>query len=227
TEQLEQDLQTHRLPTVRDLLDNIDRLEFRHSTAVTAYQSANTADSRNGSVAFLCRPLIARLLIPPLPVDDETYRAPQFNTDQLHNMLDSRYCLIHLSAGGSGAAIIEGQEPQQTVVIDADVKAEHKKGGYSQSRFERIRDEQIEQHIETVIQQTGDLLEAGYDRLLLTGNDDMRSHYREKTDHTATPLEADISSIQEETDLEDAFNAAMSFRSRQLAPHEIDNILDS
>jgi peptide subunit release factor 1 (eRF1) len=42
----------------------------------------------------------------------------------------------------------EGSERVDFQGFDTDVKSDHSKGGFSQSRFERLRDEQIEEHLD-------------------------------------------------------------------------------
>jgi peptide subunit release factor 1 (eRF1) len=42
----------------------------------------------------------------------------------------------------------DGDERVAFEGFESDVKADHSKGGFSQSRFERLRDEQIEEHLE-------------------------------------------------------------------------------
>lgn len=71
--------------------------------------------------------------------------------------------------------------------FETDVKSDHSKGGFSQGRFERIRDEQIETHLsearETLVSQI-DAVDP--DRVILTGDRTMLSELDELADYTAS-----------------------------------------
>jgi len=93
--------------------------------------------------------------------------------------------------------IYEGGERVDFEGFESAVKSEHSKGGFSQRRFERIRDEQIDDHlddsaelIETLIQ------DADPDRVVLTGEEVIVGELAGLADHTAstdaggTPMDA-------------------------------------
>lgn len=70
--------------------------------------------------------------------------------------------------------------------FESDVKADHSKGGFSQGRFERIREEQIAEHLEKAT----DLLERRReafdpDRVVLTGERAVLAELGALADHTA------------------------------------------
>jgi eRF1 domain 2. len=71
--------------------------------------------------------------------------------------------------------------------FESSVKSDHSKGGFSQDRFERIRDEQIDEHLaeaaELIESQIDD---ADPDRVVLTGEEAVVGELDELADHTAS-----------------------------------------
>jgi peptide subunit release factor 1 (eRF1) len=63
--------------------------------------------------------------------------------------------------------VYEADEQVSFEGFESDVKSDHSKGGFSQSRFERVRDEQIETHVEKC-ETTLDSVDA--DRLYVVGD---------------------------------------------------------
>jgi peptide subunit release factor 1 (eRF1) len=59
-----------------------------------------------------------------------------------------RYALAVVRADLFAVGVYEGGERQSFEGFESDVKSDHSKGGFSQSRFERIRDDQIREHVE-------------------------------------------------------------------------------
>jgi peptide subunit release factor 1 (eRF1) len=73
---------------------------------------------------------------------------------------------------------------QWTVVdaVESDVKSNHSKGGFSQGRFERRRDAQVDEHLETA----REALDAvDYDRLLVAGERTVLGGFEDGADHLA------------------------------------------
>jgi len=71
--------------------------------------------------------------------------------------------------------------------FESSVKSEHSKGGFSQSRFERIRDEQIDNHLADAEEQIKTMIEdSDPDRVILTGEQAIVGELAELADHTAS-----------------------------------------
>ena len=70
--------------------------------------------------------------------------------------------------------------------FESDVKSDHSKGGFSQGRFERIRDQQIEEHLEKSASTLESLIDE-YDpeRVVLTGGHEAVGELAALADHTA------------------------------------------
>jgi hypothetical protein len=77
----------------------------------------------------------------------------------------------------------EGRERTGFVGFDSDLKSQHSKGGFSQARFERLRDEQIDSHVERCLEA---LAERSADRLFVVGERTVLSEFTDVADATAT-----------------------------------------
>ena len=77
----------------------------------------------------------------------------------------------------------EGRERTGFVGFDSDLKSQHSKGGFSQARFERLRDEQIDDHVDRCLEA---LEERTADRLFVVGERTVLSEFAEVADATAT-----------------------------------------
>ncbi|QLG61550.1 Vms1/Ankzf1 family peptidyl-tRNA hydrolase [Halorarum salinum] len=76
----------------------------------------------------------------------------------------------------------EGGERVDYAGFTTDVMSEHDKGGYSQARFERIRDEQIDEHLDRCRERLSDV---DADRVVLVGERTVLTEVREHADRTA------------------------------------------
>jgi peptide subunit release factor 1 (eRF1) len=59
-----------------------------------------------------------------------------------------RFALALVRSDTFAVGVYEGDERVDYEGFESDVKSDHSKGGFSQSRFERLRDEQIAAHVE-------------------------------------------------------------------------------
>lgn len=76
----------------------------------------------------------------------------------------------------------EGRDRVAFQGFDSELKSQHSKGGYSQSRFERLRDEQIDDHVE----RCRVALEDAGDRLYVVGERTVLDSFSDLADVTAT-----------------------------------------
>jgi peptide subunit release factor 1 (eRF1) len=87
--------------------------------------------------------------------------------------------------------------------IESDVKNAHSKGGFSQGRFERRRDAQVDEHVERSLDALDALdADAHPDRLLVVGERTVLGAFEERADHLAR--------VDASGDPDDAFDAAVS-----------------
>jgi len=104
-------------------------------------------------VALFHYPLLFTLaFVPPFPLIETVVKeGPLFDLDPLRGYLDVPVLVIAARAGETllGVALSnEGFEEHH--VVKSTVKEKHSKGGWSQKRFERLRDEDVRQHADLV-----------------------------------------------------------------------------
>ena len=94
--------------------------------------------------------------------------------------------------------VYDGRERTAFHGFDSDLKSQHSKGGFSQARFERLRDEQIETHLDRC---QAALDERPTDRLFVVGERTVLDEFADDAEVTAT-----VSATGDpEPALEDAF----------------------
>ncbi|WP_336343792.1 Vms1/Ankzf1 family peptidyl-tRNA hydrolase [Halalkalicoccus ordinarius] len=80
----------------------------------------------------------------------------------------------------------EGRERRSLTTFESDVKGDHSKGGFSQGRFERRRDAQIDEHLERCEEAITD---RGADRLIVVGQRTLLKGFAEEAIETR-PIDA-------------------------------------
>lgn len=136
-------------------------------------RAAKNIDSETGYVSFQDKlGLFSFILIPPFPVEKNFFREDQFHVEQIEEILESDFKVLFLSfhAGKSCAGLMSGPEINDFKIIRSSVKNKHSKGGFSQGRFERGREEQIHDHIGDILDYLEDL-DYDLDFIVLDGND--------------------------------------------------------
>ena len=216
--------ETHMIAGISDILQTLSSISFNDPVART--RAVN--DDGTGAITLADPSLIGIRIHCPLPIDPLDQRQDHFVTGPLEDQIDGRFLIVHLSAGGSGAALIDGREIEDAVTVKADIKSSHKKGGYSQKRFENIRNQQIDEHIETVLSKTETIREHGAEHIIVTGAARMRDRFLEAADlGTVHELGTPVSRVEDDDDLIDAFKKAMQYEIEKLSPEEIATFLDN
>ena len=77
----------------------------------------------------------------------------------------------------------DGEEQTAFHGFDSALKSQHSKGGFSQARFERLRDEQISNHVERCL---AALDERETDRLFVVGERSVLGEFMHRADESAT-----------------------------------------
>lgn len=121
--------------------------------------------------------LVNELIVPPLPLKRSYWTTGvTFDTFPLLESIktNSSMCVLVAHAGESFVGYsLDSEEFDSFQVIKSSVKAKHAKGGFSQRRFERLRDEDIAHHIDKVRISLKDLFEefeGSIDHLILAGD---------------------------------------------------------
>ena len=120
---------------------------------------SSSIKSDRGYVVLQSPQLFSFLLIPPFPIhEDSSNLGGTFQLDPLQEMMDTPVLVISAHAGDTfiGVAFNKGDFEVQDFV-ESSVKEKHSKGGWSQKRFERLREEDIRNHAENVIDRISDL----------------------------------------------------------------------
>jgi hypothetical protein len=121
--------------------------------------------------------LVNEMIIPPLPVEKSYWVAgDSFSTGGVTESLNRELsvCVLVAHAGESFVGYsLDMEEFDSFQVIKSSVKAKHAKGGFSQRRFERLRDEDIAHHIDKVKSSLKDMFEefrGSIDYLFIAGD---------------------------------------------------------
>jgi hypothetical protein len=125
-----------------------------------------------GFAAFI-DPDMFMLKIKSRVLEKEWEISDSFDVDSLSDFIQKQKTWAVVSAGDSRIVEEENGEIQEVEEIGSRVDKKQKKGGFSQGRFERKRDEQVEEHVEMVEQKMPeDALLVGEGRLCkkLPGN---------------------------------------------------------
>jgi len=123
---------------------------------------AKRASSDRGVAIFSDPHLFTLALVPPFPLKkDEATWAGSFRTGPLREMLETPVLVVAAHAGETVLGVALGGEGfAEHAVVRSTVKEKHTKGGWSQKRFERLREEDIRQHADLVKERLPRLLES-------------------------------------------------------------------
>lgn len=113
--------------------------------------------------------LLATALDPPVPPGPFCEWDDHVPLERSWFAPGGRYALALVRADLFAVGVYEGTERVDFSGFESDVKGQHSKGGYSQSRFERLRDEQVEDHLDDV-RMVLRTLRGDVDRLFLAGD---------------------------------------------------------
>jgi hypothetical protein len=92
--------------------------------------------------------LVSVALAPPLTPAPRVVWSDGFELDRSNFLPTGRYRLAVVRADVFAVGTFEDRERVAFEGFRTDVQGEHSKGGFSQARFERLRDEQIEAHLQ-------------------------------------------------------------------------------
>ncbi len=134
-------------------------------------------DPETGFVLFYdLHHMICEALVPPFPIPSSAWQlGDRFGTSSLEEILnkDYRMLVLVLHAGESfigfapDARVFDTEE-----LVRSSVKEKHSKGGFSQRRFERLREEDIAHHMNKVFETLEKVLEENspIDCIIMSGD---------------------------------------------------------
>lgn len=127
--------------------------------------------------------VVEACLVPPIRVDEiEDQTDDRFHIPSGLFAPPSRFVLAVVRSDAFAAGLYVDGDRDRHVVHSTDVKSDHGKGGFSQDRFERIRDEQIAQHLEASYGALDGLYDQTPDRIAVVGDRGMASDLADELD---------------------------------------------
>ncbi|MEL4305455.1 Vms1/Ankzf1 family peptidyl-tRNA hydrolase [Methanococcoides sp. LMO-2] len=180
--------------------------------------------SDTGYVMFYDRmQMIQEVIVPPLPFERSSIGiSDSFITEQLNETLtkDINICVLAAHAGESLIGISSDRTVfDEDMVIRSSVKAKHTKGGFSQRRFERLRDEDIDHHVEKVRNALKNMLEQStveIDMIVACGDTVLANYILENIDTDIAILERNIDARIEKHDTNSILRSLFSCRRYKL-----------
>jgi peptide subunit release factor 1 (eRF1) len=94
--------------------------------------------------------VVRAALDPPFPPDPFVSWGAGFRLDESWFEPPARHAVALVRADRFALGVYDGGERVDRTVLTADVEENHSKGGFSQARYERRRDEQIAAHLDRV-----------------------------------------------------------------------------
>ncbi|MEZ3114945.1 Vms1/Ankzf1 family peptidyl-tRNA hydrolase [Halobaculum sp. MBLA0147] len=192
-------LRRERLSEVLDRLESVGTgREGALSAAVGADPPAAVADAfgdraplvRRVAPAICYRDdagLVSVALDPPIHPEPFHEWGSSFRVDRSWFEPTGRFLFALIRSDSFVAGVYAADERVAFDRFASDVTSEHDKGGFSQARFERRREEEIDAHVERADERLSDLVtEHGLDRVILVGEDGIVDELAGHADHTAS-----------------------------------------
>jgi peptide subunit release factor 1 (eRF1) len=128
--------------------------------------------------------VLATALDPPVPPGPFCEWDDSIAVERAWFVPQGRYALALVRADLFAVGVYEGIERVDFSGFESEVKSKHSKGGYSQARFDRLRDEQVQDHLDdcAMVIRT---LRSDVDRLFLVGDRKAIEELDESADATA------------------------------------------
>jgi peptide subunit release factor 1 (eRF1) len=127
--------------------------------------------------------LVSAALAPPVEPDPFTEWSDGFELDEawLRPTGEFGFAVVRSDLFTYGA--YDGRDLVDSEGFTSEVKEQHSKGGFSQQRFERLRDEQIDEHLDKCAER---LDARDPDRLFVVGERTVLGRFRDRAAVTAT-----------------------------------------
>lgn len=199
----ERQLAYHREETLRGdrlaaVLDRLESVETGPEGALSAYVDERSLPSDVEDVFGERAALVARAspcfafaddagvcrvaLDPPIAPDPFVTWDDRFDVDRSCFEPRGEYTLALVRSDLFAMGTYRGRERLAFHGFDSDLGRNHSKGGFSQARFERLRDEQIDDHLDRC---RAALAERETDRLYVVGEQSVLTEVADEADATA------------------------------------------
>ena len=166
---------TAYVPDGHDLPEAV-REAFGDRAALVGRAAPCLAVTDDAGLASAC------LSVPDPPAPFETW-AEGFRLERERFEPTGRYALALVRSDLFALGVYEGDDRVAFQGFDSDLKSQHSKGGFSQARFERLRDAQIDDHVDRCRTALDDV---GADRLYVVGERTVLDEFENRADVTAT-----------------------------------------
>lgn len=202
-----------------ELLDRLDSFTTEPEGALTAMvgesddlpKSVEEAFGDHATLVERARPclavtddagLVSAALAPPVAPDPFAEWADGFRLNREWFLPTDSFALAVVRSDLFALGTYDGRERLDFEGFESDVKSDHSKGGFSQGRFERRRDAQIDEHLEKCEETIDEVLAGdGPDRLFVVGQRTLLGEFEERAEATR-PVDA---TGEPEAALNDAF----------------------
>ena len=117
-------------------------------------KTASAINSRRGGIILHCPQLFSLLLVPPFPIkESHSHEGGEFSLDLLREMMEEPVLLVSAHAGETFLGVCLSRDKfEAEEMVESSVMGRHSKGGWSQKRFERLREEDVKAHVDLVIE---------------------------------------------------------------------------
>ncbi|MFZ2470846.1 MAG: Vms1/Ankzf1 family peptidyl-tRNA hydrolase [Methanothrix sp.] len=123
-------------------------------------KAASAIKSKRGGILLHNPQLFTMQLIPPFPIEECYSReASTFALDIFGEMMDTPVLVVSAHAGETFLGVALSKEGfLAEELVESSVMGKHSKGGWSQKRFERLREEEIKSHVDLASQKLAELM---------------------------------------------------------------------
>ncbi len=176
-------------------------------------------EPKTGFILFYdCHHMICEAIVLPIPIKYPSWKlAASFDTSFLDEILskDYRILVIVLHAGESFIGFAPyGQVFDIKEFVRSSVKEKHSKGGFSQRRFERLREEDISHHMDNVFEVLHKVLEKNVliDFVILSGDSQLIKEIQKRLPINVETIEKPSDIKVDKTSCEDILRTFLSSR---------------
>ena len=115
-------------------------------------KAASAINSRRGGIILHCPQLFSLLLIPPFPIkESHSHEGADFSLDPIREMMEEPVLVISAHAGDTFLGVCLSRDKfEAEELVQSSVMGKHSKGGWSQKRFERLREEDVKAHVDLI-----------------------------------------------------------------------------
>jgi hypothetical protein len=115
-------------------------------------KAASAINSQRGGIILHCPQLFSLLLIPPFPIkESHSHEGADFSLDLIREMMEEPVLVVSAHAGDTFLGFCLSRDKfEAEELVQSSVMGKHSKGGWSQKRFERLREEDVKAHVDLV-----------------------------------------------------------------------------